>query len=399
MTHHSSLITHHFRLFIASGIFHPESGGPATYLYDLLPELQQRGWDVRALTYGSGDTAGYPYPLTRIPRRMFPIRVAQYALAARPLLQWADLVYIHTLGLPLMGNKPRVVKIVGDLAWERAVRRGWIPPTEDVDLFQHKRYGTLVTLQKAARSREARAMDGVIVPSQYLKQMVLGWGVDEARVRVIYNALPPVGAQRATPLQNMISQADARAQLYLDDTPLILTAVRLLPWKGVDHLMAALQRVPDVRLLVVGEGLLAEPWKQQAEQMGLARRVTFLGPMPRERLALYLKAADYLALYSGYEGLSHTLLEALRAGTPVIASDKGGNPEVVQHGVNGLLVPYVDVEALAATLAEAFQPGKRLALAANTHLGMERFDFTRMVEQTAATLQEVLEQPTSRPIR
>jgi glycosyltransferase involved in cell wall biosynthesis len=126
--------------------------------------------------------------------------------------------------------------------------------------------------------------------------------------------------------------------------------------------------------------------------MGLAERVTFLGRIPRERLALYMKAADYLALYSGYEGMSHTLLEALRAGTPVIASDKGGNPEVVQHGVNGLLVPYVDGEALAAALAEAFQPGKRAALAANTHSGLERFDFARMVERTDAALREVLEQ-------
>jgi starch synthase len=70
----------------------------------------------------------------------------------------------------------------------------------------------------------------------------------------------------------------------------------------------------------------------------------------------------------------------------VIASDKGGNPEVVQHGVNGLLVPYVDVEALAATLGEAFQPGRRAALAANHNVGMERFDFAMLVEQTAATL-------------
>jgi glycosyltransferase involved in cell wall biosynthesis len=394
MSQHSALSTQHFHLLVASGIFHPEVGGPATYLYDLLPELQRRGWEIRTLTYGSGSTDGYPYSLTRIPRRFLPIRVTRYALAARPLLGWADLVYIHTLGLPLLGGrgKPRVVKIVGDQAWERAVRRGWIPPTEDVDLFQHKRYDPLVTLQQAARSREVRGMDGVIVPSEYLKRMVVGWGVDEASVRVIYNALPPLRAVREPPLQNAISQADARAQLYLDDAPLILTSARLLPWKGVDHLMAALQRVPAVRLLVAGDGPMAEPWKQQAGQMGLSARVTFLGRMPRERLALYMKAADYLALYSGYEGLSHTLLEALRAGTPVIASDRGGNSEVVQHGVNGLLVPYVDVEALAAALADAFQPGKRAALAANTHLGLERFDFAHMVEQTDAALQEILSQ-------
>ena len=113
----------------------------------------------------------------------------------------------------------------------------------------------------------------------------------------------------------------------------------------------------------------------------------FLGRVSREQMPLYMKAADYVALYSGYEGLSHTLLESLRVGTPVIASDKGGNPEVVQHGVNGLLVPYVDVEALAAALEEAFRPGVRDSLAANSAVGMDRFDFGRMVESTAAALE------------
>ena len=59
-----------------------------------------------------------------------------------------------------------------------------------------------------------------------------------------------------------------------------------------------------------------------------------------------MMAADGLALYSGYEGLSHTLLECLQLGTPVLASDKGGNPELVRDGVNGVLVPHVDLEAL-----------------------------------------------------
>jgi glycosyltransferase involved in cell wall biosynthesis len=391
VTQHSALSTQHSRLFIASGIFHPEPGGPATYLHELLPELQARGWDIRALTYGDGTTDGYPYSLTRIPRRTLPLRVAQYAQAAYPLLRWADLVYVHTLGLPLLGgrSKPRVVKIVGDQAWERAVRRGWIAPTEDIDTFQHKRYGLAVTAQQIARSREVRGMSGIIVPSEYLKRMVVGWGVDDRRIYVIYNALPLQHTVGSIALSNL-SQAEARAQLSLDDSPLILTAARLLPWKGVDHLITAIQNVPDVRLLVAGEGPMTNEWMKQAEDSGVSNRVTFLGRVPRDSLALYMRAADYVALYSGYEGLSHTLLESLRVGTPVIASDKGGNPEVAQHGVNGLLVPYVNVEALSGTLVEAFTPGRRAALAASTHIGLERFDFARMIEQTDAVLRSYL---------
>jgi len=181
------------KLFIATGIFHPESGGPATYLYDLLPELQARGWEVRVVTYDSAPPHEYGYPVKRISRRALPLRVAHYGLAAFPLLRWADLTYIHTLDLPLMGGRgARVMKIVGDQAWERAIRKGWIPPETDVDDFQTRRYSATVTAQQAARARQTQAVDGVIVPSEYLKRMVIGWGVAESRVQVIYNALPPI---------------------------------------------------------------------------------------------------------------------------------------------------------------------------------------------------------------
>jgi glycosyltransferase involved in cell wall biosynthesis len=375
------------RLFVSSGIFHPEPGGPATYLREILPHLQARGWNIRVLTFSDRpDGPSEPYPVTRIVRQSYPLRMVRYALASRPLLRWADLVYVNLPGLPLFGDRhaPRVLKIVGDIAWERAVRKGWIAPTEDIDDFQTRRYSLQVNADKDRRAREVRQMDGIIVPSEYLKRMVLGWGADVAKVYVIYNALPP------DTVAPDLSQREARLQLGIGDKPLVLTVGRVLPWKGVDHLCVALAYVPDVRLLVAGDGPALAAAKAQAAASGVEDRVTFLGQVRRDQMPLYIKAADYVALYSGYEGLSHTLLESLRAGTPVIASDKGGNPEVVRHGVNGLLVPYVSLEALVSSLSEAFQPGKREALAANTHVGMQRFDFTQMVEQTSTTLREYL---------
>ncbi len=136
-----------------------------------------------------------------------------------------------------------------------------------------------------------------------------------------------------------------------------MTAARLVPWKGIDHLIRVVQQVPDVRLLIAGDGPDADRLHALADGSGAAARVTFLGRVPRDRLALLFRAADYSVLYSGYEGLSHVLLESLLAGTPVIASAKGGNPEVVRHGENGLLVPYPDPDALAAALRGRLERG------------------------------------------
>ncbi len=373
------------RLLVATGIFHPEAGGPATYLYRLLPQLQQHGWDIRVLTYGDAPVDGYPYEVQRIPRVFLPLRLWHYNRAVRPLLRWSDLVYAHMVDLPLWGDRhaPRVLKVVGDQAWERAVRSGWVSPTTDIDRFQVERYSFQAEFFKRNRARQVRAMDGVIVPSEYLRRMVIGWGVAPEKVKVIYNALPP---ELERPTQ---TQTEARTELNLpQDAPLLLTVARLTAWKGVDHLITALKQVKDVHLLVAGDG----PERPRLEQLAasLQGRVHFLGRVPHERILLYMRAADYVALYSGYEGLSHTLLESLYVGTPVIASDKGGNPEVVQHEVNGLLVPYVDVAALTTTLQGAFSGDTRQKLAANTHHGMERFYFERMIEATAMHLASFL---------
>lgn len=372
------------RILAASGIFHPEAGGPATYLYHLLPELQKRGHHVSALTFGDAEVRDYPYLLTRIPRQSYLRRQIDYYRAATRLWTGHDLAYIHSLGLPLPAKiRPRLAKIVGDQVWERAINKGWVSPTTDVDEFQTGRYPLTVTLNKMLYYSEARRFDGIIVPSEYLKHMVIGWGVDPEKVRVIYNAL-----DTGDPIPSE-SRSEARTRLGLADTPLLLTAARLTPWKGVDHTIRAIARLDNVHLLVAGDGAIRLSLEALARQLDVADRVHFLGHVGRGKLALYFRAADYTVLYSGYEGLPHVLLESLHYGTPVIASHKGGNPEVVQHGVNGWLVPYIDVDTLATAIEKALAPDEQARCAANSAFGLERFSWESLVEQTEAVLREV----------
>ena len=373
-------------LLVASGIVHPEAGGPATWLQEILPALRERGWEVQVISYSDAAPTEEPWPLRRISRRALPLRMINYAAAALPLLNDTDVTLLTTLGLPLASSvAPRVYRIVGDQAWERSIRRGWIPPDEDIDRFQQRRYGGLADVQKYLRSRELRNAERVIVPGDWLRNLVINWGVAPARIQVIHNALPPLAEPAAR------DQADAREQLGLDERPLLLTAARLNPWKGVDRLLTALAQAPQFQLIVAGDGPQLAALQRQAAQLQLEPRVRFMGQIPRPLLALYMQAADWFVLYSGYEGLSHSLLESLRAGTPVIASDKCGNPEVVRHEHNGLLVPWPDDEALAAALQQALQPGLRRALARNTQDDLERFSFARMVAQTDALLRDCCE--------
>lgn len=369
------------KLFVASGIFHPEPGGPATYLKTMLPALQESGWDLRVLTYGSDHPNSYPYPLTRIKRQSFLIRYSRYALAARRHIAWADLVYAQTIDLPLWGARglPTVIKIVGDQAWERCVRKGWIPPEIGIDAFQSYSGDARVRWQRQARTRQIRALDAVIVPSQYLKRLVASWGIEPAKIHVIHNAL-------SSPTAPSQSRVDIRAELGWPDRPTLISVARLHPWKGIDHLIAAVSGMPDMRLIVVGDG----PERGRLEELArpLGDRVAFTGQLDTDKAHRLMAAADGLALYSGYEGLSHTLLESLHLGTPVLASDKGGNSEIVCHGVNGVLVPHVDALALRRGIRQLME--RRDEYAATCRRGLERFSFQKMVRETGALFQSLL---------
>ena len=373
------------RLFIASGIFHPDPGGPATYLHQLLPALQERGWDIRVLSYGDAPST-YPYHLQRIPRRALPWRQLHYAVAAHLELRQTDLVFAQSLDLPLIGGRaPRVLRLGGDSLWERARRRGWLPASIDGAQFQSYKGGPVLRSLRAWRRRKLRSYAAVVVPSETLARIVSGWGAPRERLHVIENAA------RTLPDALSLSQKEARARLRLPPGPILLTVARLQPWKGIGPSIHALAQLPDLSLFVAGDGPTQSHLEAQAARAGLGDRIRFLGRLNAPILATYYRAADFVLLYSGYEGLSHVLLEALSYGTPVLASDIPANRELIHDGINGLLIPYETEETAASArivtaVRAATVPGRRAQLASAGLLEPERYTFARLVERTDSLL-------------
>lgn len=117
-----------------------------------------------------------------------------------------------------------------------------------------------------------------------------------------------------------------------------------------DHpaLLRAVAQVPHIHLTLIGDGELLPAARALAARLGVQDRVAFLGR--RSDVPELLRQADVFALISHYEGFPISILEAMRAGLPVIASDVGGVREAVQDGVNGLLVPRGDTAALVSAL-------------------------------------------------
>jgi glycosyltransferase involved in cell wall biosynthesis len=339
------------KIAVLTGTFHPEPGGPPTYLYHMLPALQAQGHDIRVLTYGETHAEQYPYPVQRVSRRAaVPIRLGRYTGAALRLARWADVLYVQGYSIPLLLIRPffggRVVtKVVSDFSWEYA-RRHQLTDL-DVVSFQTAHHPVKLRLLRGLYHHATRLADAIIVPSDHVARLVAGWGVSPARINVVFNAIPDSGLQHT-------DRQTLRRELGLPlDRRLLVSVGRLTPVKGVDVAIRAMQHLPDCDFVIVGEGeqraeleTLAEPY---------AEHIHFVGRKPHETVLRYIRAADVFVLSSYTEGLSHVLLEALSVGTPAVATAVGGNTEVLTDGLNGLLVPPGEPEALTEAIRQVIE--------------------------------------------
>jgi len=159
----------------------------------------------------------------------------------------------------------------------------------------------------------------------------------------------------------------------------------------LEGLAAAAARIPDAVLLIAGDGPLRDALEARARDLGVTARVRWLGA--RGDVADLIEAADVFVLSSIREGLSVTLLEAMRAGRAAIATDVGGNAEAVVHGETGLVVPPEDPAALGEALADLLGDPARAARLG--HAARERwarcFTAERMVRETEEIYRAALE--------
>ena len=324
------------RMCFVTGIFPPDIGGPATYVSHLAQSLHQAGHDICVVTLGDAPEE-YPFFVKRISRSYpLPVRLLLLFFALLRYSRHSDVWYINGLELPAVFagkllRKRMVMKIVGDYAWERAMNGNLT--SDSIDEFQQKKQCWKVELHKSLRAWLVRQVATVITPSRYLKTLVCGWGIPDQRVQVIYNAVEE-------PPDNLRTRTEVRKELGISEQDkLIITVARLVKWKGIEPLIRTLSHFESpVKLLIIGDGPEKNRLTKVVEVLNLFSRVKFVGKAKRSQVLEYVQASDLFVLNTEYEGFSHVLLEAMMVGTPVITTSVCGNPELITHRENGLLV-------------------------------------------------------------
>jgi glycosyltransferase involved in cell wall biosynthesis len=364
------------KVLIATPLYPPEPGGPATYSKLLEEGLPGQGMEVVLVKFGE---------VRHLPKG---IRHIAYFFRVLKAARECDVIYAldaASVGVPAMlaakfARKPLAVKIVGDYAWEQGKQRFGIDTTLD-EFVRAKRTPFPLNAFKWIQTKVARSAKRVIVPSAYLRGIVETWGIPQEKMTVIHNAIRAEAGAAVPP---------AVAQL---PRPLVVSIGRLVPWKGFTELIEAVALGRDhgiaASLAIVGEGPDRAILQAHANAR-LGSDFVCTSALPHEQAFAVLCAADIFVLDSLYEGLSHTLVEACAAGVCIIASDIGGNREVIRHEDNGLLVPPGNIRALAQALERVLQDAPlRARLAASAKASAKDFSVDRMIESIAALLQGV----------
>jgi glycosyltransferase involved in cell wall biosynthesis len=334
------------KVLIVSGIWPPDVGGPASHAPEFGRFLLERSHAVRAVTSaGSNGAEPADFPLTVSRRdRPRPIRLAAGTLAVARAAHWADVVYSagmysRSTFAATINRVPLVMKLASDPAYERSRRLGIFTGT--LEAFQLTHDGPRIRYLKRLRTETVSRASRIVIPSRYLAEIVLGWGVSADVVSVVPNPAPR--------MDQLPSRDELRRRFGLVGTTFVFVG-RLVPAKHLELALSALKHVSGASLVIVGDGPERERLAETISRTGLGERVTMKGALPRAKAMEWLRAADAALLSSAWENFPHAAVEALTAGTPLLATAVGGVPEIIDTGVNGILVPPGGELELAAAM-------------------------------------------------
>ena len=319
------------RVLVTVGIFPPDIGGPATFVPKIAKYFQDElNYEIEILTLSDNKNSNIndDFSVKRIDRNL-PIiyRWLKTIFTIYKLGKNKDLIFVNGLGTEttianIFLKKKIIRKIVGDPVWERAYSKAKI--SESFDEFQVKNYGFSISLQKKVRSFSIKKSDIVVTPSKHLKNFILNLGFKN-KIEIINNGV-------FIPEEN--------TNIFTNDQINITIVSRLVSHKNIKKIIRAISDLNDplIYLNIIGDG----PELNQLQKISLESNNKdnniFHGKLNRDDINhIFLKSDIYIQA-SNYEGLPHSLLEAMSYGIPVLCTPVGECKEILGNEDRGYIL-------------------------------------------------------------
>ena len=318
-------------ILITVGIFPPDIGGPASFVPKIAKYLINKGHNVKIICLSDKEHLTYKDDINVIRiNRNSPIifRWLKTIVKIYSNSKKSDLIFVNGLGTEttianLFIRKKVIRKIVGDPVWERVYNKNLID--ESFDDFQENNHGLSISLQKMIRNWSINKSNLIITPSQHLKNFIDKIGFDK-NIFVINNGVD-IEQHNKVVLENNIIQ--------------LLVVSRLVSQKNIDSIIKAVKVMENENIIlnIVGDGSEINNLKLLVKKYELDKKIKFIGKIENTKLNEYLKNADIFIQASNYEGLPHSILEAMNFEIPILSTDVGGCSVLLNNGERGYIIP------------------------------------------------------------
>jgi glycosyltransferase involved in cell wall biosynthesis len=310
------------KIVLATGIYPPDIGGPATYVAKLAAELVRLSHDVTVIAYGTplADDGASLYRIIRVPKTGGPLgRWRRYATVLREVGRHADVVEAFSavsVGVPLLFSRLRgpvtVLRLGGDFPWERATDRG----------YQHSLRAWLT-----ARAPSARVLSAVLYRFDHI---VFSTEFQRRLYRSTYAHLPP-----SSVIENALSVETESPVLHQAHSPFrLLSFGRFVPFKNLPALIRAMHFLPGCTLTLVGEGPAEADIRRVLESHPeFGKRVRVFGPVHGLAKRELFRDHDLLVVPSLTEISPNSALEARASGLPVLLTRETGLSDRLTDGM------------------------------------------------------------------
>ena len=318
-------------ILITVGIFPPDIGGPASFVPKISDFLIENGHNVKIICLsevGNINTEDN-FDVIRIKRsNNLPIRWIKTIYQIVKNGRRSDLIFVNGLGVEsaianLILKKQLIRKIVGDPVWERAYNKKRI--TESFDDFQNNKHSFLIEVQKLLRNWSINSAEIVITPSDHLKSFVSGIGYSK-KILKINNGVNITDINRAN---------ESKADINL------IIISRLVVQKNINIVIEAMKLLDNknLKLSIIGEGGEFSKLENTIHDLNLQNQVQLLGKIDNNKISQFLLTADIFIQASDYEGLPHSVLEAINYEVPILSTETGGCKDLLNDGERGFIIP------------------------------------------------------------
>ena len=318
-------------ILITVGIFPPDIGGPASFVPKISDFLIENGHSVKIICLSEAGNIHTEDNLdvVRIKRsNNLPIRWIKTIYQIVKNGRRSDLIFVNGLGVEsaianLILKKQLIRKIVGDPVWERAYNKKRI--TESFDDFQNNKHSFLIEVQKLLRNWSINSAEIVITPSDHLKSFVSGIGYSK-KILKINNGVNITDINRAN---------ESKADINL------IIISRLVVQKNINIVIEAMKLLDNknLKLSIIGEGGEFSKLESAIHDLNLQNQVQLLGKIDNNKISQFLLTADIFIQASNYEGLPHSVLEAINYEVPILSTETGGCKDLLNDGERGFIIP------------------------------------------------------------